>query len=424
MPASQPNILLIITHDTGTHLGCYGKRVDTPHLNRLAGEGIRFDRYFCTAPQCSPSRSSILTGRHPHENGCMGLVGGGWALPDDAETLPKVLRRAGYETWLWGFQHENEERPEALGYDHDPIDYQRGDVPKILARHVTPLVCDWLRARPAGPWFASVGFFETHIPFGKRPVPADEPDRIEPLPYLPDSPGLRQDVAELQGDVREMDHHVGRILETLDEAELSENTILLFTTDHGIAFPRAKCSLYDPGVNTALLMRWPGVFAANRVVGDLLSNIDLLPTLAELAGAAVPDGVSGRSFAGLLRGGAYTPREAIFTELTYHSEYDPTRSLRTHRYKFIRHWDPIPGNLQPSDYWTCCAGAEALSGPFSRPWPERELYDLAADPNEQHNLVGLYGYDALAGEMEERLLAWMRETGDPLLDGPVEVPGT
>jgi len=416
---APPNILLVICHDLGQHIGCYGWPVDTPNLCRLAAEGVRFDEYFATAPQCSPSRASILTGQYPHACGVMGLVGGGWELPDAADTLPKALRSSGYETWLWGFQHENADRPAALGYDHDPIGFCRGEVPKILARNVTPPLCQWLRSRPREPFFASVGFFETHIPFSKRPLGPGALERIRPLPYLPDHPAIRQDLAELYNDVREVDRRVGEVLDALDDAGLAERTVVLFTTDHGIAFPRAKCSLYDPGTKTALLLRWPGRVGENRVISELLSNVDLMPTLLDLAAVPAPAGLQGRSFAGLLCGGEYRPREEVFCELTWHTEYDPTRAIRTGRHKFIRHWDPPPGNLQPKDYWDCCAGSEILSGRFAARWPQRELYDLAADPHEQHNLIGQHGFADLAERLEARLLDWMAATGDPLLAGPV-----
>ena len=423
MPDTErPNILLITTHDTGRQIGCYGWPVDTPHLNRLAGEGMRFDNYFCTAPQCSPSRASITTGRYPHSNGMMGLLGyGGWELPDSDETLAKALRQAGYSTHLWGFQHEHNDAA-AIGYTREHIPRERGEVPKILARYVTPRLCRWLEESPEGPWFASVGFYENHIPFPKSPTPPEVLERICPLPYLPDHPAIRQDLAQFYRMVQTTDRSVGDILESLAQSGQEENTIVIFTTDHGIAFPRAKCNLFDAGIGTALLMRWPGELAQNRVVSDLLSNVDLMPTLLEMVEAPVPDGVQGRSFAGLLRGGDYRPREQIYSELTWHTEYDPTRSIRTNRYKLIRHFDPIPGNLQPKDYWNCCAGSEYLSPMFEGKWPERALYDLAVDPHEQHNLSGHHGYRRLERELESRLREWMQRTGDPLLEGSVPTP--
>jgi arylsulfatase A-like enzyme len=417
----RPNILFLICHDLGRHLGCYGRGIDTPNLNRLAAEGVRFTEYFCTAPQCSPSRASIMTGQYPHTNGVMGLQGKGWQLRDDAVTLPKALAAAGYETHLFGFQHEHPDSF-ALGYQYEAEGFHRGQGASYEARRVAPKLCAFLREKREKPFFVSAGVFEPHIPYIKGPTPLSAWRRVEPLPFLPDHPAVRQDTAELHQSVVELDRHMGTILDTLDETGLAESTLVIFTTDHGVDFPRAKCSLYDPGIATALLMRWDGVLPKNRAVSELLSNIDLMPTILELAGCPVPESVQGVGFRGLLAGGAYQPRDCIMAEHTYHSAYNPMRCLRTHRYKFIRNFEPKPRNIDPNSYWQTCAGADYLRPVFAAPPPERELYDLAADPHEQNNLIGRYGYKETGEALEARLLAWMAETGDPLLLGPVEVP--
>jgi arylsulfatase A-like enzyme len=417
----RPNILLITTHDTGRHLGVYGRGVDTPAFACLAAEGVRFDRHFCTAPQCSPSRAALTTGRWPHSTGMLGLLGFGWSLPSDQVTLAKALGGAGYDTWLWGFQHEHED-PAALGYAHDPIGYRRGEVPKIGAGHVTPRLCDWLAGRPDGPFFASVGFFETHIPFPREPVDAETLSRTRAPAWLPDHPSVRLDVARLNRSVQTVDRCLGRILDALDSAALASNTLLVFTTDHGIAFPRAKCTLYDPGIEAALLMRWPDELPANRVACELVSNVDLMPTLLDLAGVPVPPTVQGRSLAGLLRGGTYEPRRELFAEMTWHDAYDPMRCVRTGRYKLIRRFDPLPRNVLPKSYWASCEGAGALRPLFADTPPEWELFDLAADPLELSNAADHPGYAAIRRQLADTLERWMRDTDDPLLRGPVPNP--
>ena len=154
MPSPKPNILLITCHDLGRHLGCYGKDVQTPAINRLASESVRFDRYFCTAPQCSPSRVSITTGRYPHSAGVLGLVNGGksnWNLPDEVPTLAKTFRGAGWSTHLWGIQHENQD-PSRLGYERNHLkdkDYQN----RVFAPAITPPLCEWLESSPQAPFF-------------------------------------------------------------------------------------------------------------------------------------------------------------------------------------------------------------------------------------------------------------------------------
>ncbi len=422
-PSRRPNILQIICHDMGRHLGTYGRPIQTPEIDRLAREGVRFDQYFVSAPQCSPSRASLISGRYPHRTGVMGLVNhGGWRLADDCPTLAKSLAAAGYGTWLWGFQHEHED-PARLGYQHDPIGYQRGQVPKILAGHVTPRLCDWLAGRPQGPWFASVGLYEPHLPWPKQEHRPNGSSVAEVPAYLPDGPQLRQDMCELAASVHRVDRAVGRILDTLDAAALADDTLVIFTTDHGLPLPRAKCTLYDPGLEAALLMRWPEALAANRECSELLSGVDLMPTLLDLAGVEIPRDIDGHSFAPLLRGGHYPPRQAIFAEQTWHDAYCPLRAIRTHRFKLIRRFHDVPANLLPKDFYHCCVAAEVIRRHFDHMPPRWEAYDLACDPHEQRNLIHEAPTDhPTLGPLSAQLEQWMHDTDDPLRLGPVELP--
>ncbi|HEX6972506.1 MAG TPA: sulfatase-like hydrolase/transferase, partial [Limnochordia bacterium] len=290
----RPNIVMVITHDTGDQLGCYGHPVATPHLDALAAEGLCFDRYFCTAPQCSPSRASILTGLYPHTNGMMGLAHRGWELYTDVRCLPQYLAAAGYHTHLFGFQHEASD-PHRLGYEQVIPATRRAD-------GVSQAVADFLDARPTGPFFVMAGFTEAHRPFDQPGYEADPPEQVRVPPYLPDLPPIRREIGQLQGLVKAIDRGVGRILAALERHPARENTLFIYTTDHGIAMPRAKGMLYDPGVRTALLMRWPAGVPGGRRIDALLSNVDLLPTLLEAARAPLPAGLHGRSFLPLLMG--------------------------------------------------------------------------------------------------------------------------
>ena len=415
-----PNILLVITHDTGQHLHCYGHAsVRTPNLDRLAAEGVRFDHYYCTAPQCSPSRGSIITGRFPHVNGLMGLVNRGWNLPNSEATIPLLLREAGYETRLFGFQHEKRDARD-LGCCYNWIS-RRGERPTVA--NIGPQVEAFLRERgsaPAdAPFFAMVGFSETHRPFDG--YGAAEPASVALPAYLPDDPDVRRDLAQFEGCVAAMDAGVGGILTALAESGLAEETLVIYTTDHGIAFPRAKCNLYDAGIETALLMRWPGGFAGGRVELALLSNVDLLPTLLEVAGAPPPANLDGRTFLGLLTGGEYQPRAEIFAEKTWHDKYDPMRAVRTERFKYIRSYDPHRLVDLPLDIQNSISGAAVRDlWPDARP-PEM-LFDLDADPLERRNLADDPAFAAVRADLAARMDAWQARTRDPILDGPVPPP--
>jgi len=453
----QPHVILVICHDLGRHLPCYGLGgLRTPHLDRLAADGAVLTRYFATAPLCSPSRGSMLTGCYPHANGLMGLVNRGWDMPDRTPTLPQLLRDAGYITYLFGFQHEKRDARRS-GYDH--LLQVRGP---HHAASILPSVAEFLHgAREStrgNPFLAVVGLSEVHRPFQHARYEPQDPAGVDVPGFLPDEPAVRRDLGELAGMVQAVDEQMGLLLDTLADTGLDRQTLVMLTTDHGIAFPRAKSTLYDAGLGTALLARLPGVIPAGTVVDALLSNIDLLPTLLEAAGREAPAHVQGRSFWGLLRGPApagapppparapgplpglaglaglkgaaaagtppaavpAAPRTAIFAEKTWHDSYDPIRAIRTERWKYIRNFEARPELVLPADIAASpSAEVPEIAAALQRPRAPEELYDLGADPWETHNLAGVAAHEAVRAELAGRLQAWMQETQDPLLAGPI-----
>ena len=416
----RPNVLFVILHDLGTQLGSYGDpSLRTTNLDALADSAVRFENYFCTTPLCSPSRGSIMTGRHPHVNGLNGLTHRGFSLNPAERCLPQILSQAGYQTLLFGFQHEASE-PARLGYQW-VSDRKRPH----RCRLVTPLAVEFLRERassaPEKPFFAMVGYSEVHRPFASEHYTPAEPAQVHVPPYMPDTPEVRQDLAEFHGIIHAADACVGELLGTLERTGLAENTLLIFTTDHGIAFPRAKSTLYDPGIRTACIMRWPAGFAGGRAPGELLSNVDLLPTILEAAGVEVPDQVEGRSFLPLLRGENYQPREHIFAEKTHHDIYDPMRAIRTRRYKYIRSYERRPWLPLPSDIARSLS-ARSLPQKYRQPRDPEELYDLQEDPLEMNNLIGDPRHGDIHRQLAQELTHWQQETHDPILQGPMEPP--
>jgi arylsulfatase A-like enzyme len=231
--STRPNILFIICHDLGTQLGCYGDpSLRTVHLDRLAKAGVRFDNYFCSTPLCSPSRASILTGRYPHSNGVNGLTHRGFSLNSDERCLPELLAEAGYDTLLFGFQHEASD-PHRLGYGWVS---ERREPPRCAL--LTPKVTEFLRTRAGSqgkaPFFAMVGFSEVHRDFKQEFYQPDDPAKVFLPPYLPDTPEVREDFADFHGLIHAADASVGDLLRTLAESGLAESTWVIFTTDHGI----------------------------------------------------------------------------------------------------------------------------------------------------------------------------------------------
>ncbi|MDQ3692316.1 MAG: sulfatase [Chloroflexota bacterium] len=413
-----PHIVVITCHDLGRYLGCYGVgTVRTPNIDALAAAGARFTNAFTTAPQCSPSRAALATGRYPHCNGVMGLTHDrfGWDLHLEERTIASLLRERGYETHLFGLQHVTA-HVERLGFD---TVHTRGLGPVVRAE-VKDLLANTNATRPL---YLEINLEEPHRPFDQGGVAPDSALGTTVPPYIPDSAAAREEFAAFQGAVAVADHAVGQILATLDRAGLTEQTLALFTTDHGIAMPGAKCTLSDAGLGTALIIRWPaGGVPGGEVASPLISNIDILPTLLEASGGVIPNQVQGRSFLPLLTGSPYSARSEIFAEKTFHSYYDPIRAIRTNRYTYIRNFEAtflveVPGDIQ--------AGAIFRDDPSAyagATHPPVELYDLAQDPHHRINRAGDPALAATERDLARRLWRWMEETADPLLAGPVPSP--
>ena len=413
MADDRPNIIMIVAHDLGTHLGCYDAGLDTPHIDGLAADGVRFEQNHCTAAQCSPARGSMITGLYPHNNGLIGLTHGGWEIEDSVPCLPALMRDAGYSTHLFGVQHETLRGPERLGYEAvEATGSRAADIADALAQ--------WLRARPSDadrPFYVSMGTGEPHRPYNRAGYPNDDPAEVTPLPWLPDRPGIRTDIAGLNGLVYAFDEAVGTVRAALEESGLADNTLLIVTCDHGIAMPRAKCTCYDPGTRVALVMRLPGRWEGGRAQEELLSACDLMPTLLDLIGASPVEGIDGRSFIGLLDGEEYLPRDHLFTEMTYHGMYNPMRCIRTREHKYIRNFGELPLVYMPVDIWEGPGGQEMAAECYGSARPAEELYDLRADPWEQRNLVDDPAQAELLCELANRVDAWMEESGDRLQEG-------
>ncbi|UPM44448.1 sulfatase family protein [Halocatena salina] len=432
MVGNTPNILLIHCHDLGRYLGCYGQDIDTPNIDALADDGVLFENHYATAPQCSPSRGSLMTGRYPHVNGLMGLAHEDWALHPNERTMPEYLKQSGYSTHLFGLQHITDHL-DRLGYEHI---HSGGN----LSPAVSPAIHEINRARNIAetidvffekdtfeePFFASIGFFETHrrqdnglYGFTDTEYEAADPAEIEPLPYLPDEPGIREDIAAMHGMIQAIDDAVGTITIALEAAGCADETLVIFTTEHGIAFPRAKGSCYDPGIEAALVIRYPGIIDGGQRCDDLVSNVDILPTLLDLLGKAIPEEIEGQSFLPLLTEEMYYPRDNLFAEMTWHDTYNPMRAIRTDQYKYIRNFWHLPSIYLTNDVFKSKAGREVHEQLQSGRRPYEELYDLEKDPYEQTNLVDDPQYEHVRDQLRGRLVRWMRHTSDPLLEGPV-----
>jgi arylsulfatase A-like enzyme len=260
--------------------------------------------------------------------------------------------------------------------------------------------------------------------FIDKEVQPDDSLGVTVPPYLRDTPGTRAEMVELQGAVRHADQNMGRILKALEDLRLAENTLTIFTTDHGIAMPRAKCSVYEPGLQVASVWRLPSRNGWHGGVRkrEMISNVDYVPSILEMIGAPGPPNIQGRSVAPLLDGRAYKPRDVVFGEMTYHNYYDPQRSVRTERHKLIVNLSAAPSFMDPSQAWRPRSDTAVPLNPARAYHAPLELYDLHDDPGETKNLAAAPAYASTLRDLESRLARHLQSTGDPILKGAVTNP--
>lgn len=420
MVSSDDNVLIVHWHDLGRYLGVYGHPdVTSPRLDQLATESILFTRSHATAPLCSPSRGSLFTGRYPQTNGLVGLAHHGWEYRAGVRTLPQLLGEAGWYTALFGMQHETS-FPVRLGFDEF-------DVSNSYCEYVVDRATDWLRDAPEQKFLLTAGFFETHRPYPhERYEPADAAT-VELPGYLPDTPEVRQDLADFYGSITTADAAVGELLDTLEDTGLAENTWVVFLTDHGPAMPRAKSTLYDAGTGIATIIRPPrGRNMTPRRYDDLFSGVDVVPTLLELLGVEVPEEIDGLSHAGKFlteQSSEGAIRDQVYSSKTYHDSFDPIRAIRTKTHSYIENYAQRPLLDLPWDIEESAPG-QAVAASVTGPRPERELYDLRTDPGETRNLLEgevSEQTEAVAQELALLLNDWRVKTNDVI---PSDFVGT
>jgi arylsulfatase A-like enzyme len=423
---SQPNILWIIAEDTSPHFSCYGEEtIETPHIDRLAYEGVRFENAFVTCPVCSPSRSALVTGMYQNSIGAHNhrsqrdygkgrgeeIYWESYHLPKPVKLIPQYLQEAGYFTVNGGEKKSNIPGEIKLGktdynfiWDQDAYDSD-----------------DW-RDRAAGqPFFAQYQLRGGKNREAKVPNPAD-PTEVTLPPYYPDNPVIRQDWADYLNSIMKIDLEVGEVLQRLDEEGLSENTVVFFLTDHGISHIRGKQFLYDEGIRIPLIVRWPEALNRNSVRTELVEHIDISATTLEIAGIPIPEYMHGRS----LFDKKIKSREFIVATRDRCDEtVDTIRCVRTKKYKYIRNFFPEYSHAQPNQYKDGKMIMKTMrelfkngkltalqASMFQPDRPVEELYDLDADPYEINNLVGNPANQKDLIEMRRTLLDWMQNVGD------------
>ncbi|HEY1052399.1 MAG TPA: sulfatase [Prosthecobacter sp.] len=419
----RPNVLWLIAEDFGPHLGCYGtKEVSTPVLDGLAAKGMRFTRFYTTAPVCSASRSAFNTGMYQTTIGAHNHRShrdDGYTLPEGVKLISERMKAAGYYT------ANVKDLPAEVGFKTSGKTDWNFSAPK---QPFDSQQWDDLKAHQ--PFYAQVNFQETHRTF--HGPPHADPAKVEVPPYYPDHEVTRKDWAQYLDAATELDRKIGKIMELLKRDGLLENTIICFLGDNGQAHVRGKQFCYEEGLNVPLIMSWPsGVavpagFEAGKVTDRLLMSIDLTATSLSFAGIAKPQGMQGQIFMGA---NAEPAREYVFGA---RDRCDMTvfrfRTVRDARYRYIRNFTPDRPFLQFNRYkeaqypvWNLIKELAAqdkltpeqavLAAPTM---PEEELYDLQEDPYEIRNLAksNQPEHRAALERLSSVLTTWIEQSND------------
>jgi len=420
------NIIYMHTHDSGRYIQPYGYSVPTPNLMKFAQTSTLFRNCHTPGPTCSPSRAALLTGAYPHVNGMLGLANRGFDLYDMNHHLVSFLNSQGYETVLSGIQHEAGCGTE-IGYkktlaESSDLNMYLPD-PEAFDLNSANLAAEYIKCRSGqtGNFFLSFGMINTHRDFPSKRDHIN-PNYVMPPAVIFDNQTNREDMSDYYYSAEVADRCAGIIIDAVKEAGLDDETIIFFTTDHGIAFPRMKCNLYDTGTGVSLIFKYPENPSAGRALDSLVSNIDIFPTLCDLCGLPKPEWLQGVSMLPLFMDEKSEIREELFGEVTYHASYEPMRSIRTKRYKLIRRYDLhneiVPSNIDngnPKQFLINAGWLDQVN-------PREMLFDLYLDPVERINVVNEPEYRQVYCELAGKLSSWMQETYDPLITVNHRVP--
>jgi len=361
----------------------------------------------------------------------MGLVNRGWPLEEHVPTVVDYLNDAGILTVHAGLQHERSSPSENRYAIELAAD---GDNEARFAENAVARAVDFLSTRRSSsdPFYLNVGTVEVHCSLWqdltgprKDTYGSAAVDDAAIPPHMPDTPELRREMGRFHACIRYTDAAIAELLEAVDRFGLTESTLVIYTTDHGISAHRAKGTLYDSGTEIALIASQPGTLASGTLFDGLIGNVDIAPTILDAAGVPVPVGLDGRSFWPALVGAEYEPHEMLFTERNFHAgQYDPMRAIRTGSFHYIRNFDPAAlGTWLPSDQPEMGSDYQQW---FTEMWPQfpsprapEELYDLSKDPDEFVNVASDPAYSHDREQLSALLYSQMRQLEDPLLNGPI-----
>ncbi|MDU1910949.1 sulfatase [Fusobacterium sp.] len=427
------NVIYINTHDSGRMMSPYGYDIPTENLKKLAKDSVVFTNAFCAGPTCSPSRAALLTGTFPHQNGMLGLAQRGFSLYNPERHLANFLKDNGYNTCLCGIQHEygwyldlEKNGLHNLGYKEiittDSKPFKKEEL-HLWDRNNAAEVVKWLdNYNEEKPFLLSFGMHSTH-----RPYPVEVAEFIDERYVVPPYPITsneenRHDHAQYMTTAHYADENVKMIVDALKRNNLYKNSIIIFTTDHGLALPFNKCNLTDTGIGVSLIMKVPKADSNGKVVDSLVSQIDVFPTLCELLNLNKPDYLEGKSFAEAFVNNKALLDEYIFAEINFHTSYEPVRCVRTKRYKYIKYYDETWNKVNLSNMDESVPKDFLMNNGLREKVKYREgLFDLYYDPTERNNLVDDIKYKEILENLRKVLLEKQIKTDDPILKGALEI---
>ena len=385
-------------------------------MEKLAAEGMVFDQAFVASPACGPSRSALLSGLMPARNGAEP----NHTMPrPETQIMVKLLQKQGYEVVAFGKVAHGRKHPQLVGFDY----WRDG-----RREQIAELVRNFFRSRTSDkPLCLMVGDHRPHVAWIKESSYGSE-EVVLPRHFV-DTKQTREHWARYLTDVTGMDTTMAEVDRMARKHFGTDDYLFMYTADHGAQWPFGKWNLYDAGVRTPMIFRWPGKIPAGVRTDAMVSWIDVMPTLIEFAGGRVPANIDGTSFANVLLGKSDKHRDVIYTTHSGDGIMNvyPIRALRTRRFKYIRNLRPDCYHSNHSDihrrdgagaYWDSWdeaaksdPKAAAIVAKYYRR-PPVEFYDLAKDPTEQNNLVGKPEYEMQIKKMSAMLDEWMKEQGD------------
>ena len=429
--ANKPNILFIVADDWSKHAGIYGdKVVRTPNIDKLGKNGLIFDQAFCSAASCSPSRASILTGKHPHQIAEGGNLWG--SLPASIPNFVSLIQASGgfvgSEQKGWGPGNFK-----IGGYQDNPAGKNFKNFEEFLGAKP--------KDKPFFFWFGSIDPHRDYVK-GTGEQAGLDPQKVKVPGFLPDTDVVKKDILDYYFEVERFDSNVGKLIATLESKGELENTLIVITSDNGMPFPRAKATCYDSGTNIPLIMYWKGKIKPARS-SELVSLIDLAPTVLDVMGIQKPTDLPSKSLINLINGRPIAHRNAVFVERERHANVRkgdlgyPVRGIRTKEFLYLRNFEPNRFPAGDPQKWVAVGPYGDIDDSpskqlimsdsanyaffFNRTFKKRgseELYDLKNDPSQLHNLANEKRFENAKKYLKIELEAWMKRTNDPRLTNP------